>query len=90
MECNCKIKRILSERNCSRFAAPAGASVALARYWACEGGHRVVAAAQHLHGGMGMSEELNVGHYFKRLTAIDAQLGSIDYHLKRFGSSEAA
>lgn len=47
-------------------------------------------SAVHLHGGMGMSEELNVGHYFKRLTAIDAQLGSVDYHLKRFAAVDAA
>ena len=40
--------------------------------------------AVQLHGGMGMTEELNVGHYFKRLTMIDTQFGNVDYHLKRF------
>ena len=32
--------------------------------------------AVQLHGGMGMTDELNVGHYFKRLTMIDALFGS--------------
>lgn len=40
--------------------------------------------AVQLHGGMGMTEELNVGHYFKRLTVIDTLLGNTDYHLARF------
>jgi hypothetical protein len=33
---------------------------------------------------MGMTDELNVGHYFKRLTMIDTMLGDQDYHLKRY------
>jgi len=42
--------------------------------------------AVQLHGGMGMTDELNIGHYFKRLTIIDTLFGNVDYHLKRFGS----
>lgn len=38
-----------------------------------------------LHGGMGMTDELNVGHYFKRLTMIDTMFGNQDHHLKRYG-----
>jgi len=41
--------------------------------------------AVQLHGGMGMTEELSVGHYFKRLTTIDTLFGNVDFHLKRFG-----
>ncbi len=41
--------------------------------------------AVQLHGGMGMTEELNVGHYFKRLTTINTLFGNVDFHLKRFG-----
>ena len=40
--------------------------------------------AVQLHGGMGMTEELRVAHYFKRLTIIDAQFGNTDHHLTRF------
>jgi len=37
-----------------------------------------------LHGGMGMTEELRVAHYFKRLTVIDSQFGNTDHHLTEF------
>ena len=40
--------------------------------------------AVQLHGGMGMTEELRIGHYFKRLLAIDATFGNADYHLQKF------
>ncbi|PLW83760.1 pimeloyl-CoA dehydrogenase small subunit [Kineobactrum sediminis] len=40
--------------------------------------------AVQLHGGMGMAEELRVGHYFKRILVIDSQFGNADYHLQRF------
>jgi len=42
--------------------------------------------AVQLHGGMGMTDELRIGHYFKRLTMIDALFGNVDHHLERFGS----
>ncbi|BBX26616.1 acyl-CoA dehydrogenase family protein [Mycolicibacterium alvei] len=37
-----------------------------------------------LHGGMGMTEELAIGHYFKRLTAVQYEFGSTDYHVARY------
>jgi alkylation response protein AidB-like acyl-CoA dehydrogenase len=40
--------------------------------------------AIQLHGGMGMSDELDVGHYFKRICSIDIQFGDPAYHLMRF------
>ena len=42
--------------------------------------------AVQLHGGMGMTDELSVGHYFKRLTMIDTLFGNVDHHLERFAS----
>ncbi|MOA25943.1 hypothetical protein D3C78_1467010 [compost metagenome] len=36
-----------------------------------------------LHGGMGMTEELAVGHYFRRATLIETQFGSASWHLRR-------
>ena len=42
--------------------------------------------AVQLHGGMGMTEEIAVGHYFKRLTMIDVMFGDAAYHLKRYAS----
>lgn len=40
--------------------------------------------AMQLHGGMGMTEELAVGHYFKRLTAIQYEFGTTSAHLSRY------
>ena len=37
-----------------------------------------------LHGGMGVTDELNVGHYFKRLTTIGTIFGNADFHLKQY------
>ncbi|MGE8681053.1 MAG: acyl-CoA dehydrogenase family protein, partial [Achromobacter marplatensis] len=37
-----------------------------------------------LHGGMGMTDELPVGHYVKRLLAIEYSLGDTRYHLNRY------
>jgi alkylation response protein AidB-like acyl-CoA dehydrogenase len=42
--------------------------------------------AVQLHGGMGMTEELRIGHYFKRLLVIDAQFGNADFHLQQFAA----
>jgi len=43
-------------------------------------------SAVQLHGGMGMTEELRIGHYFKRLLAIDMQFGNADHHLVKFAA----
>ena len=40
--------------------------------------------AIQLHGGMGMTDELNIGQYFKRLTAIETLFGNVDHHLKKY------
>ena len=42
--------------------------------------------AVQLHGGMGMTEELRIGHYFKRLLVIDLQFGNSDHHLQKFAA----
>ena len=52
-----------------------------------KGGKFVGQNAVQLHGGMGMTDELNVGHYFKRLTAIDTLFGNTDYHLKKYAAA---
>jgi alkylation response protein AidB-like acyl-CoA dehydrogenase len=44
--------------------------------------------AIQLHGGMGMTDELAVGHYVKRLAAIDTAFGDSDHHLDRFVAAE--
>jgi alkylation response protein AidB-like acyl-CoA dehydrogenase len=46
--------------------------------------------AVQLHGGMGMSDELNIGHYFKRISAINIQFGDPAYHVLRYAQVDAA
>ena len=43
-----------------------------------------------LHGGMGMTMDLPIGHYLKRITAINATLGDPAHHLKRYRRLSAA
>lgn len=51
-----------------------------------KGGRFVGQNAIQLHGGMGMTDELNVGHYFKRITAIETLFGNVDHHLKKYAN----
>jgi alkylation response protein AidB-like acyl-CoA dehydrogenase len=46
--------------------------------------------AVQLHGGMGVTEELDVSHYFKRLMAIELQAGSTAHHLELFAAQLVA
>ncbi len=50
-------------------------------------GKQVGEEAVQIHGGMGVSWELDVAHYFKRLTAINLMFGSADWHLDRLVTS---
>ncbi|GAA3694700.1 acyl-CoA dehydrogenase family protein [Gordonia hankookensis] len=43
--------------------------------------------AVQLHGGMGMTEELAIGHFFRRLTAIEYEFGTADAHVARFAAA---
>ncbi len=61
-----------------RTRAVASAQVAVAR-----AARAVGQGAVQLHGGMGMTDELPVGHAFKRLTLIEHHFGSVDVHLRR-------
>jgi len=45
--------------------------------------------AVQLHGGMGVTDELDVSHYFKRLMAIELQFGSTDTHLEQYAAQLA-
>ena len=44
-------------------------------------------SAIQLHGGIGMTMEYKVGHYFKRVTMIDMMFGDADYHLARLADA---
>ena len=53
-------------------------------------GKFVADQAVQLHGGMGMTDELNVGHYFKRLSSINIQFGDPAFHVLRYAQLDAA
>ena len=45
------------------------------------GGRKLAQEAIQLHGGMGVTEEMEIGQFFKRLTMLDTFLGNSDYYL---------
>jgi alkylation response protein AidB-like acyl-CoA dehydrogenase len=67
----------------------ARASIALAKYWACEAGHRVVYAAQHLHAGIGFDLDYPLHRYYLWSKQIELTLGSSAVHLDRLGAQLA-
>jgi alkylation response protein AidB-like acyl-CoA dehydrogenase len=69
----------LSEPAAERAKALSAAKVQIGR--ACK---FVGQNAIQLHGGMGMTDEMAIGHYFKRATMIEGEFGSVDHHLKRY------
>ncbi|MDP2826068.1 MAG: acyl-CoA dehydrogenase family protein [Sulfuritalea sp.] len=71
----------------STDAAGRSRAVAAARAYIGVQARFVGQQAVQLHGGMGVVDELNVGHYFKRLTMIGLTFGDTDYHLGRFSDT---
>ena len=68
-------------------AAERSRCIAAAKAYVLQSARLVGQQAVQLHGGMGVTDELNVGHYFKRLTMIGLTFGDVDYHLGRFSDS---
>ncbi len=58
-------------------------AISAIKYQVGTAGTLVGQEAVQLHGGMGISWELDIGHYFKRLTAIGQMLGNADWHLDK-------
>lgn len=59
-------------------------ALAAARVTVAESGRRVAEEALQMHGGIGITWEMPVSHYAKRLTMIGHQFGDEDYHLARY------
>ena len=64
---------------------PAAEEVAIAKFWAAEGGHRVVHAAQHLHGGIGVDIDYPVHRTFRWAKHLELALGGGTVHLGHLG-----
>lgn len=71
-------------------AAERRRKVSAAKVVTAKAGRFVGQQAVQLHGGMGMTDELEVGDYFKALTMVDVLLGDTDLHLERYGTAMAA
>jgi alkylation response protein AidB-like acyl-CoA dehydrogenase len=69
---------------------PANDEVHIAKFWASFGGDRVVHAAQHLHGGVGVDLDYPVHRYFRWSKVIELTLGTATEHLRRLGQRIAA
>jgi alkylation response protein AidB-like acyl-CoA dehydrogenase len=69
---------------------PAAEEVAIAKFWTAEGGQRVVHAAQHLHGGIGVDRDYPLHRYFLWAKQIELTLGGTTPQLLRLGAMLAA
>jgi pimeloyl-CoA dehydrogenase small subunit len=69
----------LEEADKARKLAASAAKVQIGK-----AGRLISQEAVQIHGGMGMTDELNVGHFFKRVTMIESQFGNTDWHLRRY------
>jgi alkylation response protein AidB-like acyl-CoA dehydrogenase len=71
------------EGDLSRLASGAKSKIGYA-------GRFIADQAVQLHGGMGMTDELNIGHYFKRISSINIQFGDPAFHVLRFAQLDTA
>ncbi|MEH0198560.1 acyl-CoA dehydrogenase family protein [Caulobacter sp. CCNWLY153] len=69
----------LDESDAERAKAVSAAKVRIGRALKFVGQNAI-----QIHGGMGMTDELAIGHYFKRGTIIEGLFGSVDHHLRRY------
>jgi 3-oxocholest-4-en-26-oyl-CoA dehydrogenase beta subunit len=69
---------------------PAAHEAAIAKFWAAEGGQRVVHAAVHLHGGIGVDKDYPLHRYFLLAKQIELTLGGTTPQLLKLGAMLAA
>jgi alkylation response protein AidB-like acyl-CoA dehydrogenase len=64
-------------------------AISVAKAQLAQGGHFVTRQGIQLHGGIGVTDEHNVGLYFKRLNVLAALFGDEEHHVQRFGALPA-
>jgi alkylation response protein AidB-like acyl-CoA dehydrogenase len=62
----------------------AARAISALKYQIGSSGRLVAQEAVQIHGGMGVTWELDIAHYFKRFTAIETLFGNSDFHLDRY------
>jgi 3-oxocholest-4-en-26-oyl-CoA dehydrogenase beta subunit len=68
----------------------AGPALAVAAFWVAEGGQRIVHAAQHLHGGVGVDLDYPVHRYFRWAKVLESLVGGTHSALAQLGAVVAA
>jgi 3-oxocholest-4-en-26-oyl-CoA dehydrogenase beta subunit len=69
---------------------PAATEVAIASWWAAEAGHRVLHAALHVHGGLGVDRDYPLHRFFLLSKQLEFTLGGATAHLRTIGAALAA
>jgi alkylation response protein AidB-like acyl-CoA dehydrogenase len=84
--------RLTAWQACWRLGAglPAKEEVAIAKFFAAYGGQRVVHAASHLHGGVGVDRDYPLCRYFLAAKQLELALGGATHQLLRLGKMIAA
>ena len=82
----CKSLLYMATMKHEEGSADAKKAISGLKYQVGKAGEFIGQQAVQLHGGMGVTDELNVGHYFKRLTTIGTIFGNSDFHLKQYTS----
>ena len=82
----CKSLLYMATMKHEEGSADAKKAISGLKYQVGKAGKFIGQQAVQLHGGMGVTDELNVGHYFKRLTTVGTIFGNTDYHLKKYTS----
>lgn len=70
-------------------AAERARKVSGAKAYVCSAARRVANEAVQMHGGVGITDELNVSHYFRRLMVNAVLFGSREEHFARFLAAAA-
>ena len=89
----CELSRSMAYMAAVRLADPEAGdgelrkAVSAAKVQIGRAGRFVGENAIQLHGGMGMTDEMPISHYFKRLVLIDSQFGDADHHLREMAGT---
>lgn len=78
---------LAAQRALDRNEPQRGRIVSGARAFTCSAARRIASEAVQMHGGIGITDELDVSHYYRRLMVIGTLFGNRDRHLDRFASA---
>lgn len=78
---HCALAARFSDNRAEQSRAASGCKALVGR-----AGRFVCESAIQIHGGIGMADELEVGHHYRRVLAIDAMFGNGEFHFERFAS----